>query len=60
MDTPTKELATTMAVAIYPSEKEAILNAMQRENLKTPFDVVRLMAEKTELVKLRSPRKKSQ
>jgi hypothetical protein len=59
MDQKDKELATTMAVSIYPSEKQALLDATRRENLKNPFDVVRLMAEKTEVVKLRSPKKKS-
>lgn len=59
MDSKDKELATTMAVSIYPSEKQALLDATRRENLKNPFDVVRLMAEKTDVVKLRSPKKKS-
>ena len=59
MDLKDKELATTMAVSIYPSEKQALLDATRRENLKNPFDVVRLMAEKTDVVKLRSPKKKS-
>jgi len=59
MDQKDKELATTMAVSIYPSEKQALLDATRRENLKNPFDVVRLMAEKTDVVKLRSPKKKS-
>ena len=59
MDQNDKELAATMAVSIYPSEKQALLDATRRENLKNPFDVVRLMAEKTDVVKLRSPKKRS-
>lgn len=45
MDEP-KELATPMVFSVYPREREAIYRIMKDRNMKSTFDVVRLLAER--------------
>jgi hypothetical protein len=57
-----KSLAITMAFACYPHERNAILRIMAEQNLKSTFDVVRLLASghKPAEGDFRAPKKKSQ
>ena len=51
-----------MAFACYPHERNAILRIMGEQNLKSTFDVVRLLASghKPAEGDFRAPKKKSQ
>lgn len=51
MPAASRSLAAPMAMSVYPSEREALKRIMAEKQLKTPFDVVRLMAMKSEHVK---------
>lgn len=50
------DFATSMTFSVYPHEKETIIRLMQRNSLKSSFDVVRKMAEELGLPGLELPK----